>query len=279
MIGIILVSIGTFFQEISDSIGKYKVANQEESPFAMGFLSLFWGAIIFATVSLINQAAFVFTLRSLPTFLIRTALEIIQLYVTVFAIVRADRTTFNFIRTVTIPLLLLVDLVLGYHISSQALVGMAVIVATLLVFLSGRRIRKEGTGLVFFTAVNAVVTLSLFKYNITHFNSVAAEQLLLYLILLIFFVALSALKARENLVTLLTKPVFLLQSAAMGIGGVIESYAFNYGAASIIVAAKRSSAIFWSLITGKTVFRETNIVFKALVFVVLLIGVIFLAVS
>ncbi|OGY51191.1 MAG: hypothetical protein A2951_00780 [Candidatus Buchananbacteria bacterium RIFCSPLOWO2_01_FULL_56_15] len=279
MFGVILVTIGTFFQEISDSIGKYKVENQEESPFAMGFLSLFWGTILFALISLVNRDAFVFSLNSLPTFSVRLILEIVQLYVTVFAIIKADRTTFNFVRTITIPLLLLADLTLGYHIGFPARVGMSVIVFTLLVLFSTRSIKKEGIGLVAFTAVNAVITLSLFKYDITHFNSVAAEQLLIYFVLLVCFFILATFRAKENLFVFLTKPIFLLQSASTGFGGVIESFGFNFGAASVMVAAKRSSAIFWSLIAGKTFFREKHMVFKFLVFFVLLIGLVLLAIN
>lgn len=279
MFGVILVSIATFFEEISDSIGKYKVKKREESPYAMGFLSLFWGTILFALISLVNRDAFVFSLSSLPTFSIRAILEIVQLYASVFAIVKADRTTFNFVRTLTIPLLLLADLALGYRISSPAIGGMLVIVLTLLALFSTRSIKKQGIGLVAFTAVNAVATLSLFKYDITHFNSVAAEQLLIYVILLVCFFVLSTFKAKENLLRLLTKPVFLLQSASTGFGGVIESFAFNFGAASVMVAAKRSSAIFWSLISGRALFREKHLVFKSLVFFVLLIGLILLAIN
>ena len=171
------------------------------------------------------------------------------------------------------------DLILGYKIGNPAVVGMSVIIITLLVLFSSKEIKKRGSGLIMFSAVNAVLTVSLFKYDISHYNSVAAEQLLMSLILLVCFFALSKFKAKENPLMFLTKPIFSLQSVSAGLGGVVESFAFNYGSASVMIAAKRSSAIFWSIISGKTYFKEKHVLFKFFVFGFLLIGLIFLAVG
>jgi hypothetical protein len=279
MFGVILISIGTFFEEISDTIGKHKVSTQQESPYTMAFLSLFWGAIFFALICLIKNNAFVFRLESLPTFLTRAALEIMQLYISVLAIIRADRTTFSFVRTITIPLLLLVDLILGYKIGLLPIAGITLIIIALFVIFSNHGIKKQGISLVIFSAINGVFTTSLFKFNITHFNSVAAEQLLINLILLICFFILAIIKGKENPLFFLTKPIFFLQSASTGLGGVLESFSFNYGAASIMMAAKRSSAIFWSILSGKAYFKEKNVLIKIIVFFILLLGLILLALN
>lgn len=279
MLGIILVSIGTLFEEISDSIGKNKIASREESPYTMAFLSLFWGGIFFGMASLIKNDLFIFRLESLPTFLIRAIFEIIQLYVSVLAIARADRTTFSFLRTLTIPLLLMVDLFLGYRLGLFGIVGISVITLTTLLLFSRHEIKKNGSGFVIFSAINAVFTISLFKYNITNFNSVVAEQLLMYIILLTAFFFISIVKAKENPFIFLVKPVFLLQSFSVGLGGMVESFAFNYGAASLIIAAKRSAAIFWSLLSGKKYFKEKNVIFKVLITILLALGLVFLSLN
>ncbi len=277
MIGTILISIGTFFEEISDSIGKNKVNNHEESSFTMAFLSLFWGAIFLTFISILKNDWFVFKLASLPTFSIRAVLEIIQVYVSVLAIVGTDRSTYGFVRVITIPLLLLVDLFLGYKIGFLPIAGIFIIMITLLILSLNNGIKKNGIGFVVFTAVNAVATISLFKYDISHFNSVAAEQLFLNLILLAFFTFFALFKAKENPFMFLKKPVFFLQSFSIGIGGVIVSFGYNYGAASIMTAAKRSSAIFWSLLSGKFYFKESKVILKFLIFVLLLIGLVLLS--
>jgi hypothetical protein len=279
MLGTILVSIGTFLEEISDSIGKTKVNSREESTFTMAFLSLFWGAIFFIFIGIFKNDGFVFKLASLPTFSIRVILEIIQTYISVLAIVKADRSTYGFIRTITVPLLLIVDFVIGYKLGFLPIVGMSIIIITLLVLFLNKGIRKNGVGFVVFSAINAVITISLFKYDITHFNSVAAEQLLIYLILLLFFVFFAFVQARENPFAFLKKPIFFLQSASVGLGGVIESFGYNYGAASIIVAAKRSSAVFWSLLSGKVCFEEKNVFSKFTTAVLLFAGLILLSIK
>lgn len=276
MLGAILVSIGTFFDEISDSIGKYEVRKKKESPQAMVFLSIFWAAILFALICLFKQDSFIFDPKSLPTFITRAFLEIIQLYVTVLAIIKADRSTFGFIRTLTIPLLLLVDIILGYSISYFSIAGMVVIIFAILVLFMNSGIKKKGAGLVLFTALNAVATLSLFKYDISHYNSVAAEQLILNLILLVFAFFFVLIQTNKNPLKLLGNPIFFLQSAAMGLGGVIVSFGYNYGTASVMTAVKRASSIFWSILSGKAYFKEKHFLLKSALFLLLLLGLVLL---
>lgn len=277
MLGVILISIGTFFEEISDSIGKYKANINKESLYTMAFLSVFWSAVFFAAICIINGKAFVFKLDSLPTFLVRAVLEIVQLYAQTYAVIKADRSTYNFIRTLTIPLLLLADYVLGYQLGVWPMIGTTLIAVTLFIAFMNGGIKKQGSGFAIFSAVNAVITISLFKYDIANFNSIAAEQLLISLILLASFAYLALAKAKENPFRFLARPVFFLQSAAIGLGGVIESFGYGYGAASIMTAAKRASAIFWSILSGKLYFQEKGVIFKFAIFIVLLAGLIFLA--
>lgn len=277
MLGPILISIGTFFEEISSSIGKDKVKHHLESPYTMAFLSLFWAAVIFTLISVFKADGFIFKLASLPTFLTRAILEVVQMYVSVMAVIKADRSTFSFVRTLTIPLLLIVDLILGYQIGLLPTLGIGLIIVTLGVLFFNHGIKKAGIGFVLFSAVNAVITISLYKYDITHFNSVAAEQLIIHLILLTSFLLLAIFKAKENPLIFLEKPIFLLQSAAIGIGGALESFAYNYGAASVMTAAKRAFAIFWSLLAGKVYFKEKHFILKFVIFILLLGGLILLA--
>jgi hypothetical protein len=198
------------------------------------------------------------------------------LYFSIFAIIKADRSTFNFIRTGTIPLLLIIDLFLGYSIWLSPIIGIIIITITLCILWFRKELNKKGIGRVIACTVNAALTISLFKYDISHFNSIAAEQLFINIILLISFFIFDRIKFRENPILFLKKRIFLWQSLAVWIGGVIESFAYNYGAASIITTAKRWLAILWSIITGKMYFKEKHIVFKILILIPLLVGVIFL---
>lgn len=278
MIGVILTSIGTFFEEISLSIGKVKMNNREESPYTMAFLNLIWGAILILVIGFARKSDFLFSLASLPTFSIRALLEILQLYITVLATAEADRSTFGFIRVLTIPLLLGVDLFLGYFIGLKQFIGIGFILSAFILLLLSNGINKKGIMLVLFTAINAVATLSLFKYNISHYNSIESEQLLIYLILIIFFFAFARYVAKENPLRFLQKPVFFAQSLTQGIGGALDSFAFGFGPASIILAAKRSSAILWATVSGNIYFKEKGLFLKLALLTLFTTGLILLAI-
>lgn len=123
MLGVILASLGTLFEEIAASIGKEKIRKKEESPYTYGFLSLMWGFMLFGLFGLFRQDAFVFSVDSLPTFGIRAILEIAQVHFTILALTQADRSTFGFFRILTVPLLLAVDMALGYALSPAQICG------------------------------------------------------------------------------------------------------------------------------------------------------------
>jgi hypothetical protein len=86
-------------------------------------------------------------------------------------------------------------------------------------------------------------------------------------------------KAKENPFIFLTKKIFFLQSLGVGMGGVIGSFGYNLGAASIMTAATRSSAIFWSILSGKSYFKEKHVIFKFFIFSLLFFGLIFLSLN
>src|SRR3989344_8721126 len=130
MFGILLASISSAFSELSDSIGKKKTTERAYSHYTFGFLSVLGGALFLLIVGFVHND-FMFSLASLPTFLPRLVLEVLQAHVTIEAIVRADRSDFGHIRTLTIPLLLAVDLMLGYGVSTSQMLGMGIIFCTI----------------------------------------------------------------------------------------------------------------------------------------------------
>lgn len=273
MLGVILTSIGTLFEEISAAIGKTKVNNHEESLYTMGFLQLIWALIFFVIIGAVRQNEFVFSLASLPTFSIRAFFEIIQLHMTLLGIIVADRATFGFIRVGSIPLLLAADLLLGYSIGDYQIAGIGVIIVGFLVLLFTHCVNGKGLGIVIFTTVNAVITISLYKYDITRYNSVEAEQGVMYLILICYFLFFALFVAKENPFKFLKKPIFFFQSLSVGVGSVLESFAFIFAPASVIIAAKRSSAVLWSVLSGNMYFKEKHIILKLFLFLVFAAGI------
>ena len=278
MIGLFLVLASTFFTETQDSIGKRTVSDGRPSIYPMGFLNLMWGFLFFLVIIFVRQS-FVFSLASLPTFVPRLLLEIVLAHVAVLAITRADRSTFSLIRIGTIPLLLFADIMLGYAIGMWAFIGLGVIILVLLFAFSNQTIGKKGIGLVATTALLAAVTLSLYKYDITHFNSVEAEQSLIIGALLVYFFLMARFSANENPLRFLRQPVFLMQSLSAGLAELLMSFAYLFGTAAVITAAKRAFAVLFGVISGQMYFKEKHLAAKLVISLFLIVGLVLLAVS
>ncbi len=271
MLALVLVAISSLFSEIGSSIGKRKIELKQESMYTMAFLSYFWSSFWFLGVMIFNHS-FIFSLMSLPTFLVRAVLEIIQTEIAIQALVKAERATFGFIRTGTVVMLLFVDLALGYSISIAQMAGMAVISLTLLIVFMNHGINKKGLNFVILSAIGAVLTTSLFKYNISNFNSVETEQLLMNIILIAYF-SIAVMKRGENPIKLMAKPIFFSQSFSDGLAVAFGSFAYNFAPASVIMAGGRSTSVFFSILSGNLYFHEKRILMKLVIFLMLAVGI------
>ena len=98
-----------------------------------------------------------------------------------------------------------------------------------------------------------------------------AEQAIITLILMCYFFCMAYFSARENPLSFFRKRIFFGQSLSSGIGGILSSFAYSFGLASIITAASRSFEIFWAIISGKKYFHEksTTIKFFSMGFIIL----------
>ncbi len=275
MFGILLASLSSAFSELSDSIGKKETTKRAYSHYTFGFLSVLGGALFLIMTGFVHND-FVFSLASLPTFLPRLVLEVLQAHVTIEAIVRTDRSDFGPIRTLTIPLLLAADLMLGYGVGVPQMFGMGIIFGTIFVLLSYEHFKTKGLSLLLFTAVNAAITISLFKYDITHFNSVASEQSIVSIVLVLYFFILAVVRAHENPLRLLFKRTFFVQAVSGGLGSVFNSYAYLFAPASIITTASRAFSVLFAILSGKVYFKERGFVIKLLLFCAMAGGLVLL---
>lgn len=268
MFGILLMALGTGLGEASSSLGKAQVAKKRESIYSMALLSSFFtGLFIGATV--LFGASFSLSLQSLPTFIPRIVLEVLLAYITTQAIIKADRSTFGFLRLITLPLLLVVDLVLHYTFSAYQIAGMVIILFSLGLLLGLRGISHKGAGLIILGGLVSVATISLYKYDISHFNSVAAEQMIVSATLVLFFGIMTKYKTKENIWELLTRPISAFQSLSMGLAGVFESFAYLFAPASVIAGAKRGLEVLWSILAGHYYFKELGLKTKLLAFILI----------
>lgn len=277
MLGIILTAVGSFFDEVSASFGKWEVINKRENVYTFGFLNTFWVLIIFIIVVIV-KGNFIFNPASIPILAVLIIVEIVQIYSTLHAIVEADRSTLGFLMITTIPLLLIVDMVLGYEISVFSTIGISIIVLGLLVLLINHGINKKGIGYVIFSSVNAVATISLFKYCITYYNSVEAQQVITSIFLLAFLFVMSKWKYKENPFRSLFKKEFFRHSFSKSLGSVIISISYAFAPASVITSGRRAFSLLFSIVSGNKVFDEKHILIKIISFVFITVGLVFLVI-
>lgn len=261
MLPVLLVLTSTFSLEIAQSLGKKLAKQRRENVYQLGFLALFWG-LVFMVVSLAFGAPFHLSAASLPTLSLRVILEVALAVVNAEAIIKADRSTVGFLRLITIPLLLVIDISLGYHITQWQLVGVGVMFAALVLAFRHNPLGRKGAGLAALSGFLAVGTVSLYKYDISHFNSVAAEQIVVLAILVSFFYIQSARSSRRSPLKMLFHPNTGTQALASGIVIPLESFAMSLAPASVIIAYKRSFALIWSIIFGGAGFHEHSLARK-----------------
>ena len=276
MIGIILVLFAGFFEEISNSLGKKIITEKVKEFFIVGFLYLFWTTAIFFAIALF-RGEFIFKLASLPFFIPRAILEIMLAHVGLVALREADRSTFSFVRIITIPLLLAVDFILGYSITATQFLGIIIIVLSLIILMLRSGLNFKGIGYTIFTAIVAVITLSLYKYNITHFNSVEAEEGVIYLILTIYFMIRATSASGELPFSYLKKPKYIILSATRSLAAVVGSFAYIFAPATVIVAGRRAASVFLAVLSGHFYFRERHVLKKLAAFIGVVAGIILLA--
>lgn len=269
MLTLLLVFSATLFEEISSVFTKRGISDRRESVYTAGFLNLFFVTLFFLAI-ILYSGNFVFSLKSLPVFGTRIILDVAILTIGLRAIALADRTTFSFIHSGTIPLLLVIDLFLGYTLTAGQFLGIALFCAAIVFLAFFKGIEKRGALNVILITAGAAVTISLFKYNITHYNSVEAEQFMANLILLIYLFFYNLFVHKENSFRAFRKVGFFAQSFTAGLAAVLVSFAYLYGAASVITALKRIGEVSWSLLSGRIYFHEKHILIK--LFLVVLLG-------
>jgi len=275
MIGVLLMSLSTLLSEVSSCIGKKEMKEHKETVYSMGFLNVFFIFFFFAITLVFFTNDYRFSIESLPFFALRLVLEIILIHITLKAIQLADRSTFNFIRLLTIPGIFAMDVILGYSLTITEIIGVLIIIFTLLSVAANHKFGKKGAHLAGASGLLAVFTVSLYKYNITHYNSVEIEQIMMTSIMLIYLFFGATFITKERPIAMLKKGIFFTQSMAHGLAGVIAGFAFMFAPASVIMATSRATSVLWSIVSGNMYFHERHVVSKIIFFLLILCGLIF----
>lgn len=276
MLSVLLVFAATFSTEVAASLGKESVRKRRESVYDLVFLSLFW-SFFFLLATLAFGASWRFSFDSLPTFIPRVMLEVLLSYVTAQAIIKADRTTSGFLRLLTIPMILVIDIALGYHLTSLQLGGIVLMFAALMLAFRHNKHGRRAAWLVVLNAIISVATLSLYKYDITHYNSVVAEQSIVVGVILVFFGIAAVRNGHRSPLKLLVRPVTGTQSLAYGLAVTVTSFAMLLAPASIIVTLQRTFSLMWSIIFGGAYFHEHSLRRKTASGVLMAVSVVLIA--
>lgn len=276
MLAVLIVLTSTFLQEAAASIGKMSVKKKRETVYSLAFLGVFWTFVFLLVAVVFLKVEFRIEVASLVTLIPRIGLEIVLAFIGAEAIIKADRSTVGFLRLITVPLLLVVDILLGYHLTWLQVGGVLVMFIGLLLAFRHNPRGKKGAGLAVACALISVATISLYKWDISHYNSVAGEQLIVTFVMATAFYGM-ALRFRKSPLKLLVQPVTGAQSLASGLSGTIESFAYAFAPASIILAFKRSAALLWTIFFGRTYFHEKSLIQKLHAGVWMSIGLFLLA--
>ena len=270
--------VGNFFVESSTALGKKAMLKRRETIYGYAFLNVFW-VTIFLMIFVAFGASFHFSKASLPYFIPRAMLEIATAQIGALAIRTADLSTFSFLRLITIPILLVIDLVIGYKVTPIQMLGVLIIFGTLFMLLAKNQLRRRGQKLILALGLLAPINLSLFKYDITHYNSVAAEQIIIYLCILSYFTVVAWFHTREKTWAYLYKSRTELQSMSNGLGSSIGVFAYTMVPASVATTFSRGTELLLAILFGNVAFHERKFGHKIAGFAIVITALILVAIN
>lgn len=277
MFGILLAVIAAFFVEIGCSVAKHEHNKQSEDIWGLIFLNSLVTLAIYISVGLYH-GTLDFVVHSWPILIIAVLLNLASTFVSNMATLKASRSMAGVFKMLTVPLLTITDYLLGYDISPVQILGIGLVVLTVIGLIKHDAWHKPSTKWLMLNTLMSVLTITIYKYSIDHIATVETFQVINLILLIIGSILAARILTKQNLFKLFTHPFAILQATSMGVGSVLDGFAYSYAPASIINAAYRSAQSFWTLVTGSLYFHEHKIVTKV-VAVIFLIGGVFLLVK
>lgn len=275
MFGIVLAIIGAFFVEIGCSVAKYEHAKHSENIWAAIFLNSCATLILFALVGL-YRGTLNFEISNWPIVILGIILTLGANFISNMATLQAPRSLTGMFRMLTVPLLTIVDYLTGYDISPIQILGIGIVVITIMSLMRKNIWHRASTKWLMLNTLTVVLSTAVYKYSIDHVASVETIQVLDVSAIILASLIAARVIHKQNLFKLFTKPFALLQAASMGIGSVLDGFAYEFAPASIIGATYRSAQAFWTLVTGSLYFHEHKIWSKIIAVLFLIGGVVLL---
>lgn len=273
MFGILLATLGTLTGEVGQTLAKQAAVAKQQTIYGIGFVNTVMATIMLVLLfylvpadTLIGEytSDFRFSMSAVPLglFVARVILELIASQLFITALELTTRATYSFLRMLTIPFLVMADLALGFDVTPLAILGIGIILVTTMALLSTRTLRREGMWYVIVGSLIGVFSVSIYQYNITYHNSVMAEQIILGTIYLIYFYGLAHWKTGRSPLRHFRSMRVIAQSFGFGTEIVLTGFAYLFAPSSIIMTARRTSAVFWAILSGNRIFREQHLAAK-----------------
>ncbi|MDR0607196.1 MAG: hypothetical protein LBG52_02330 [Candidatus Peribacteria bacterium] len=270
--GIFILFFGCFFLEQSSVLKKKLGAEidiHQISLLMMLVTMIFSGIII--TIS--NDWTFTRTLGSFFLVVFQILAGVIFSELSNKAIHQSDRSTFSVMSTISIPLLLISDIVLGYNVSRRQIAGVIILVIMLSYTVIKGDFSKKGLKYIISSNLIAIGTTVAFKYATTYYAS--TELMNFYNaggMSLLFFIIVGKTKGRHGIAQIL-RPKYLGFASLYAVGSVLCAAAYKYMIASMVIALKRCFSMMFGILTGKLFFHEENTTKKLSVASIIGLGV------
>lgn len=159
------------------------------------------------------------------------------------------------------------------------MLGIGLIIASILVLMRFDRKSHKGAAWVLAVASLSALTTTIYKYDITNFNSVAAEQIISLTCITIYFLVMSKIKTSFKHWRYALSPSGIVQSSSMGICSLIASYAYSLAPASVVVSMLNGSTIVWGTVFGRAYFHERGMKVKVLASCLVITGLALLTIA
>lgn len=256
MIGSLLALFEAMFDETASSLGKKSIAKKEESPYAFLFITYLIAVFVFLVVGLSADLPYHFNFAAIPTFTSRLIFEMILGYVMLKSLTLFDRSFFSLSRMMTVPLVLLLDMSFGTQVPFFQILIIALMFLTFLLLCLHEKVSFKRLRLALPLAVIPAITILLFKYDISHYNSAYSEQLTILVFMMLWSFCMDIVLTKENPFRLLSHPIILAQATCSGVASLAGAYAYNYGSASVVTALRRSFSLLASFLSDIFFFKR-----------------------
>ncbi|MDR3168913.1 MAG: hypothetical protein LBU27_04055 [Candidatus Peribacteria bacterium] len=270
--GILILFFGCFFLEQSSVLKKKLGAEIDIHQISLLTMlaTMVFSGIVVATS---NDRTFTRTLGSFLLVVFQILAGVLFSEISNKAVHQADRSTFSVMSTISIPLLLISDIVLGYDVSWRQIAGVIILVMMLGYTVFTGDFSKKGIKYIITSNLISMGTIIAFKYTTTYYAS--TELMNFYNaggMSLLFLVIVGRTKGRHGIQQIL-RPKYLGFASLYAVGSVLCAAAYKYMIASMVIALKRFFSMMFGILTGKLFFHEENTTKKLSVASVIGLGV------